>query len=167
MASTNVIPGKFGTQPQTTINRRIAIAALPLALGGIHTVVKGFHDFTPTSAPGILDERALNYSLELITDASTSGIASSFLAFAQHVSNLASAGDCETIGAVAERFTDRLYQEHNCYHEPRETWVAEELEYFTTEVVDMDDPALTTAQREAASDRADARHERRVRGSAA
>ncbi len=148
----------------TTINRRTAIIGLPLALVGVSAAVKGYPDFTPTPAstpaPGILDERALRYAVARLTEASTSHGSTSFVTFAQHVSILASAGDCESIRAAAEGLIDGLYAEHNYYNETRETWIAEESGYHA-ECVQMDDEALTWTEREAASDWADARHARR------
>jgi hypothetical protein len=100
-----------------TINRRTAIIGLPLALVGAAATVKSYRDFTPTpahtTAPGVLDERGLSYALELLTEASTSGISCSFTAFAHHLSTLATAGDCQQIRAVAEKLIDRLYAQHN------------------------------------------------------
>jgi hypothetical protein len=144
-----------------TLSRRAAIAAVPLGIFGLTAIAKGklTGDLTSTNN-GVLDERGLAYALELITDASTSGIASSFVAFAQHLSTLAAAGDCEQIHAVAESLIDRLYQEHNHYGEARETWISEEVTEFGN-VVDMDDPGASEAESIAALTRSRDQHVRR------
>jgi hypothetical protein len=84
-----------------------------------------------------------------------------FLAFAAHISTLADVGDCATIRAHAETLIDYLYEEHrDFYGETREKWIAEEKIGFA-DMVDMDDDALTEAERERACERADAQHIRR------
>lgn len=143
-----------------TLSRRTAIAALPLGILGLTATAKGItNHLTPTNNR-VLDDRGLSYALELITEASTSGISSSFVAFAHHLSTLAEAGDSEQIHAIAQRLLDHLYAEDNHYNETRDRWLAEETDYFA-EVVDMDDQDLTSAQRESASERANVRHARR------
>lgn len=147
------------------MKRRTAITALPLGVLGLAAAAKG--KSTPASK-GVLDERALSYSIYLITDASTSGINCSFVAFAQHIAALAKAGDCQTVHAVAERLTDALRRDSNRYYgETREQWIAEELGGFS-EVVDMDDSRLSEEQQDLACQRFEQRHERRrAKGGAA
>jgi hypothetical protein len=111
-----------------------------------------------------LDERSLNYSIKLLVDASTSGISCSFVALAQHISNLAKAGDCEAVRLVAERLIDALCEEHNRYDETREQWIKEEWDYFVYDVCVMDDQTLPDSVREQACKRGDARHARRWKG---
>lgn len=148
----------MNTRQFKSLSRRTALSVLPLGVLGLAATAKG--KLLPTSK-GVLDERALSYALELLTEASTSGGSPAFIAFAHHIAILASAGDCETIRASADRFTERLYQQHNRCRETRETWLTEELGYFA-ECVDMDDQTLPEFERELACRRGDARNERRA-----
>lgn len=144
------------------MERRTALKAIPLAIAGITATAKG--SLGPIGPiPGVLDELALSYSIELITDASTSGISCSFVAFALHLSTLAKAGDSEALHATVERLLDSLYEEHDQYDEPRETWIAEESKDFA-DVVVMDNSSNEEA--EFAIARSRARHERRCGGEA-
>ena len=142
------------------MKRRTAITAVPLGILGLTAIARGN---VATTTNGVLDERSLSYALELVIDASHSGIGSAFTAFAQHIAELAAAGDCKQIRAVFERLIDRLYAEHNHYNETREKWLSESRGDFC-EVVDMDDQDLPESLRERASDAADARHLRRNGG---
>lgn len=145
------------------MKRRTAIKAIPMAIAGITAAAKAnLGPIGPIPTNNLLTERELNYAFELITDASTSGISCSFVAFAHYVSTLASAGDSETIRATAESLIDRLYREHNHYDETREQWLSESLGDFG-ECCDMDDPAATAAECESAMRKVDERHTRRQR----
>jgi hypothetical protein len=144
------------------MKRRTIITSMPLAILGITTAKGNLGPVgpVPTNTSGALDDRALNYALEIMTEASTSSGPSTFVAFAHHVATLAAAGDCKAIRAIAERLTDHLYAEHNRYNETRETWIAETIGHFE-ECRQADDPDLAEAQQEAALYRSNVRHDRR------
>lgn len=144
------------------MKRRSAITAIPLAIAGLTAAKGNLGDVSQNK--GVLDERALSYALQLVVEASTSGICCSFLAFVQHISALAKAGDSKAVHALAERLTDALYEEHHVYDESRETWLSEELSLYAV-VVDMDDDNLSDAARQHAFNKADIQHARR-RGNA-
>lgn len=144
------------------MKRRTAITAIPLAIAGVTAAAKGAVTSIGVipANKGVLDERALSYVLEHLTDASKTDLSCTFIAFAQHIAVLASIGDCETINAVAERLTDCLFAEHNYYEETRKEWISEEMDLLA-EYIEMDDDTLPRAVRNHAFQQADIRHARR------